>query len=102
MEVKKFNQINEEITRKEMDDMDVTERDLVGGISTEEYDKIISFVQDLQRKENIKEITDEEKVLSEVLLQLINHPFDRSLDFEIGYHRRLGFVKGNKDKKIED
>jgi len=102
MKVKKFNQLNEDISKKEADELGITKKDLEGGITNDEYDEIINFIMELKGASDTGVITDEEKVLSEILLQIVNHPFDRNLDYETSYHRRLGFIRNNKDKKIEE
>jgi len=81
-------------------DLGVTEQDLIGGINKMEYDEILLFIKDLMRKFNEGVITDEEKILSEVLYSIVKNPYNRNLDYDMFYHRRLGFVKANKDKKI--
>ena len=82
-----------------------------GGITQEEYKEIIDFVHHLSIKadtdenpfknklvEEQGELTDEEKTLSEILWNIIKHP-ERGYDYDTHYHRRLGYIKGNKNKK---
>lgn len=122
MKIKKFNQLFENdsqwadeeinkwekdkkentISRKKLDELGLSESDLKGGITEEEYNYVISFISELKNKNEDNIITDKEKVLSEILLQIVEHPFDRNLDFETTFHRRLGFIKNNKNKIISE
>jgi hypothetical protein len=93
MKLKRFKQINEEL--------DVTENDLVGGISNQEYNNIIDFVGDLRGKSVSGKISDSERVLSEVLHMIITKEKD-NLDYNTYYQRRLSFIKRNKNNKSKD
>lgn len=103
MKIKKFNELNEGVYK------DMNERDLKGGITNEEYDQIIKFVKDLDRKSDIENpwnrgetLSDEEKVISEILLMITKNYKNETFDFNTYYHRRLGFIKANKNKNIKD
>ena len=79
----RYNDINES-----------TNQDLVGGISMAEYDEIIKFVEKLKDKSTTNNITDEDKVLSEILYSLIKEK--DKLDFKSYYLRRLSTIQSNK------
>lgn len=102
MKIKKFNNLNEDISRKEANNLGIKKHDLVGGITIKEYREIIDFIENLKKKAIANTITDEEKVLSEIFLQLINikNLNEDNLNYNIYFHRRLSFIKNNKDKKI--
>jgi hypothetical protein len=101
MKIKKFNQINEEISREEANKRGITELDLTGGITQDEYDYILMKINELKLFSDAGNISDEEKALSEVLYMIMLKP-DKGLDYDTHYHRRLGFIKANKNNKIED
>lgn len=113
MKIKKFNEsIRDEMKPKDREDVvaafakqGISEQDILGGLTQDEYGEIIDFVKDLQTKADNEEnpfkkedISDEERTLSEVLLNIAQHPFDRNLDYDMFYNRRLGFIKSNKNK----
>ena len=87
MKLKRFKQINEEIN--------VTENDRIGGISEQEYNQVIDFVGNLREKTKDDTITDEERVLSEVLHMIVTKS-KNDLDYNTYYHRRLGYIQSNK------
>lgn len=93
MILKRFKQINEEL--------DTTEDDKVGGISYQEYSDIRSFISSLIEKSIDHTLTDEEKILSEVLLMITSNK-NRSLDYERYYKKRLDFIKTGKLNKKTD
>ena len=80
-----------------MNEENVTENDRVGGISLEEYNQMIDFINDLREKSKDDTITREEKILSEVLYMIITKEKD-NLDYNTYYHRRLGYIKPNELK----
>lgn len=96
MKIKRFNQMNEEL--------DLTEKDLVGGLELDEYKEIIDYVKNLERKADKEnpfnrgeELTDDEKIISEILYNITTKP-ERGYDYNTYYHRRKGFVSLNKNK----
>ena len=93
MKLKRYNQINEELfglNPKHIPD--------VGGITHEEYNQIKRFISDLDEKSIDHTITDEEKILSEVLYMILTKKKD-DLNYEDYYNKRLITIKENKQPK---
>jgi hypothetical protein len=83
MKLMRYNEINENANSN-----------LVGGISMSEYDEIIQFVEKMKEKEKNETISDEDRILSEILLSITKEK--DKLDFKSYYLRRLSTIKGNK------
>lgn len=85
MKLKRYNEINENNSYG----------DLEGGISYQDYDEIIKFIEHLKEKSKNGVISAEDKILSEVLHMVIKEK--DKLDFNSYYRNRLIHIK-NKHK----
>lgn len=82
MRLKRYNDISENFSE-----------DNEGGITNKEYTEILDFITKLKDKSKNGVITDEDKILSEIL-NIITKERDR-LDFKSYYLRRLSAIKNN-------
>lgn len=87
MKLKRYNDINENNNHD----------DLNGGISLEEYDDILKFIQKLKERTKNGIISDEDKIISEILYMVIEER--NKLDFNSYYHNRLINIKNKYNKK---
>jgi len=90
-----------QISRKELKDIGLRERDLRGGISSDEMLEIQKYFWYLTEKYETEALTDKEKVIMEIIYNIIKNP-ERGYDYEVHFHRRLGFIQNNKNKIIVD
>jgi hypothetical protein len=61
----------------------------------DEFSEVLRKISDLYgRRDNL---TDEEKILTEVLFNLLTKP-ERGYNYDTYYHRRKGFIENNKNK----
>ena len=75
-------------------DINESTNNILGGISISEYDEILEFVKKLMEKEKSRTITDEERIISEILLSLIKEK--DKLDFKSYFMRRMDTIKNSK------
>lgn len=87
------------ITKAQLEDLDLTEQDLRGGLDPQEITFVQQEFQSLVRKREAGTQTVEETVLMEVVYSILKNP-DRNLDWDMSYHRRVGFIKANKETEI--
>lgn len=85
MKIMRYNDISES-----------SNSDLVGGISPSEYDEILAFVTSLKEKSKNKVISDEDRIISEILHSITKEK--DKLDFKSYYLRRLSTIKNNEYK----
>jgi hypothetical protein len=82
MKIMRYNDISESANK-----------DFLGGISMSDYDEVIGFVTKLKEKSKKESISDEDKILSEILYRITKEK--DKLDFKTYYLRRLSEIKNN-------
>ena len=80
---------------------DLTQKKTEDGLLDKEYDEIVNFVIELKEKHNNATMTDEEMVMSEVLLLMVRNQ-KHNFDMDGYYHRRLNYVKNKNKYKIPE
>lgn len=93
--------MSKKITRAEMKDLCITEKDLRGGIELEEYDALIEWIKGLKEAEKLKTNDAHQKAVSETIFNIMKAP-EYALHSDLGYHRRKGFIEANEKTEIID
>ena len=78
------------------ENLDLSENDLNGGLTNDEFSDVLRKVSELYSNRN--ELSDDEKVLTEILFNMLTKP-ERGYNYDTYYHRRIGFIENNKNKK---
>lgn len=100
MKLIKFKEfLNEEL------DVKITPQDKNGGITDEEYSKLLEFIKNLNYKYTGDDSDDalNERIISELLFYIYNHHIDGNdgnyeLDFRDIFNRRKSIAKSFKDE----